>query len=336
MSGYENRQVLVRSVPTGPLRVEDFEVVTAEAASPGPGEVMCRTLALTIGAGQRAGLQGSASYAGAPVSGVVMGGTAVARVEHSRAESVAEGALVVAPTGWQELSVHPADRVELAVEGEDPFVRLGPLGNNGLAAYFGLTAVGGARAGQTLLVSAGAGSVGHLAGQIGRVLGCRVVGVAGSEEKGAVLTGELGFDLAIDRRDPDFRARLKQATPDRVDVFFDNTGGPVLESGLFRMNRGGRIVCCGVASQYDTATPESGPRGVPGLLINNRVRMEGFLVFDFAPQYPAARDRIRGWIADGTIVPLVTRYDGLELAPEAFVDLLAGRTVGTTGITVSS
>lgn len=335
MGGSVNKQVRLHAVPSGPLQVDDFEVATAPVPSPGPGEVLCRTVALTIGAGQRAGLQGSASYAGAPQAGVVMSGTVVAQVLESRSGEIPAGSVVVAPSGWQEYSVHPAQRVELTDVTEDPLVRLGPLGNNGLAAYFGIIAVGTATEYETLLVSAAAGSVGHLAGQIGRALKCHVVGVAGSQEKCELLTSEIGFDRVIDRRQPDFRAHLKEATPNRVDVYFDNTGGPVLEGALSRMNIRGRIVCCGVASQYDTANPSSGPRGVPGLLVNNRVRMEGFLVFDFADQYAVARDQIRRWISNGTIKPLCTTYEGLESAPRAFVDLLAGRTVGTTGVIVA-
>ena len=125
-------------------------------------------------------------------------------------------------------------------------------------------------------------------------------------------------------------AELKDATPDRIAVYFDNTGGPVLESALFRMATGGRIVCCGVVSQYDTSTPGPGPRGVPGLLVNNRVRMQGFLVFDYLDRYEEARGQMRAWIADGSLRPKTTEFDGLAEAPQAFVELLNGRTVGTT------
>jgi hypothetical protein len=156
-----------------------------------------------------------------------------------------------------------------------------------------------------------------------------VVGVCGSDEKGRVLTDKLGFDAAVNYRDPDYRQRLKDATPDGVDVYFDNTGGAILGSALFRMNTGGRIVCCGVVSQYDTDSPEPGPKGVPGLLVNKRLTMRGFLVFDFADRYDEARREMSGWLEDGSLISLTDEVRGLEAAPQAFVDLLAGGNVGT-------
>jgi NADPH-dependent curcumin reductase CurA len=331
----ENRQILIASLPTGRLSAGDFVLQTASLPALAAGQVLCRTLAITVGAGQRAGLQGSASYAGAPVAGVVMGGTGVARVEASDADGVLPGDLVVAPTGWQDYSVHPPEALRRLPAGADPALHLGALGTNGLTAYFGLLDVGRPVAGETVVVSAAAGSVGHLVGQIAKRLGCRVVGVAGSEAKCRLLVEDLGFDEAVNYRAPDFRAAFRAATPARIDVYFDNTGGEVLGSALFRMNTHGRIVCCGVVSQYDTSTPEPGPRGVPGLLVNNRVRMEGFLVFDFRDRYEEARRNLAQWIDEGELRPRVTAFDGLESAPAAFVALLAGETVGTTIVRVA-
>jgi NADPH-dependent curcumin reductase CurA len=330
----ENRQVIIASLPTGALSASDFEVRTAPMPEPADGEVLCQTVALTIGAGQRAGLQGSASYAGAPESGRVMGGSTVARVVASRSADVAEGALVSAFNGWQEYATAPARNVQVLADGTDPATALGVLGTNGITAYFGLLDVGQPQPGETVVVSAAAGSVGHIVGQIAKIKGCRVVGVAGSADKCRLLTDELGFDVAVDYHDPDFRTAFKDATPDRIGVYFDNTGGPVLESALFRMATGGRIACCGVVSQYDTSTPGPGPRGVPGLLVNNRVRMEGFLVFDYADRYAEARAQMSAWIADGTLRPRTTEFQGLEEAPQAFVELLNGRTIGTTIVNI--
>lgn len=329
-----NRQIVIASLPTGRLAAGDFELQSTSVPALGEDEVLCRTVAFTIGAGQRAGLQGSASYAGSPTAGRVMGGAGVARVEDSRADGFQPGDLVAAPTGWQEYSVHSADALRRLPDGDDPALHLGALGTNGLTAYFGLLEVGTPVAGETVVVSAAAGSVGHLVGQIAKRQGCRVVGVAGSEAKCRLLTDELGFDVAVNYKDPEFRAAFRAATPDRIDVYFDNTGGDVLGSALFRMNTHGRIVCCGVVSQYDTSTPEPGPRGVPGLLVNNRVRMEGFLVFDYNARYEDARRDLTGWIARGEIQPKVTEFQGLESGPAAFVALLSGQTVGTTVVRV--
>ncbi len=217
----------------------------------------------------------------------------------------------------------------------DPALHLGLLGTNGLTAYFGLLDIGRPTPGETVLVSAAAGSVGHLVGQIARLHGCRAVGIAGSAAKCAVLVDELGFDAAVDHRSPTFRAELAAATPDGVDVYFDNVGGDVLGAALRRMNRHGRIVCCGVVSQYDTSSPQPGPRGIPGLLVNNRLRMEGFLVFDFADRYAEARAQLRTWHDQGRLVARQDEVVGLEHAPAAFVDLLAGGNVGTRIVRVT-
>jgi NADPH-dependent curcumin reductase CurA len=326
----QNVQMLIARVPDGPLELDDFAPNAVPVPECGAGEVLCRTLALTIGAGQRAGLQGSASYAGAPRAGVVMGGTGVARVEVSRAAGFAEGDLVVGPTGWQTFSVHAPSALRKVPAGTDPALHLGVLGTNGLTAYFGLLDLGRPQAGDTVVVSAAAGSVGHMVGQIARRLDCRVVGVAGSAHKCDVLVRELGFDAAVNYKDPAFRNAFRDATPDRIDVYFDNTGGDILGSALFRMNTHGRIVCCGAVSQYDTVNPSGSPRGIPGLLVNNRIRMEGFLVFDYADRYDEARAELAGWIERGELVPRVTEFQGLEAAPRAFVDLLHGETIGTT------
>ncbi len=325
----ENRQMTIASIPDGPLRASHFALRTAPAPTPGDGQVLCRTLAITIGAGQRARLQG-VSYAAAAGAGDVMDGSGVARVEASNAPGFAAGDLVAGRTGWQDYSVLAAADLEPVEPGTDPALQLGGLGTNGLTAYFGLLDVGAPQEGETVVVSAAAGSVGHIAGQIAKLRGCRVIGVAGSPAKCALLTGELGFDTALDYKDPSFRPAFREATPDGVDVYFDNTGGEVLGSALRRMNRKGRIVCCGVVSQYDTANPAPAPRGIPGLLISSRVRMEGFLVFDYADRYAAARRDIRAWVAGGQLKLRVSEFQGLDAAPQAFVDLLAGATTGTT------
>ena len=330
----QNLRMIIASLPTDQLQVDDYAAEVGAVPEPGDGEVLCRTLAITIGAGQRAGLQGSASYAGAPKVGDVMGGSGIAEVVASSSADFVPGDRVRAMTGWQTYSVHAAKQLTTVDAGLDPALALGPLGTNGLTAYFGLLDVGRVAEGDTVVVSAAAGSVGHMVGQMAKASGARVVGIAGSDEKCAMLVDQLGFDAAINRKSDDFRADFKAATPDRIDVYFDNTGGPILESALFRMAVGGRIACCGAASQYDTSSPSAGPRGVPGLLVNNRVTMQGFLIFDYADRFDQARDQITKWIDRGSIEPQLTRYDGLESAPQAFVDLLAGTTIGTTIVSV--
>lgn len=325
-----HRQVIIASLPEGHLDPGNYEIRVAPAPEPTAGEVLVRTLALTIGAGQRASLQGSASYAGAPVTGIPMGGTGVAIVEASNDPVYAPGDTVVGPTGWQELSVHKGNALRKVDGSADPALHLGLLGTNGLTAYFGLFEIGRPEPGETVVVSAAAGSVGHMVGQLAKHHGCRVVGVAGSDEKCDLLVNELGFDTAVNYRATDFRDRFRAATPDRINVYFDNTGGDILESALFRMATHGRVVCCGAVANYDGSPPKAGPRGVPGLLVNNQVRMEGFIVYRFADRYAEARSKMAGWVGEGKLTPRTTEYRGLERAPSAFVDLLAGRTVGTT------
>ena len=332
----DNRQIIIESLPQDKLQAEHFSLRTSPAPEPGHGEVLCQTLALTVGAGQRAGLQGSASYAGAPRSGVVMGGTGVARVEASNSEAIGVGALVTCPAGWQDYSVHKDSAVTVVEDSGDPAHHLGVYGTNGLTAYFGLFDLGEPQAGQTVVVSAAAGSVGHLVGQMAKISGCRVVGVAGSEAKCELLHRELGFDAVVNHRSPGFRGEFREACGDGIDIYFDNTGGDILAAALRRMKAHGRIVCCGVVSQYDTGSPQPGPRGIPGLLVNNRVRMEGFLVFDYAARYGEGRSRMRQWVEAGELKPLQDEFHGLEEMPRAFIDMLAGGNVGTRIVRVAA
>lgn len=330
-----NRQMVIASVPKGPLRADNFAARDGPVPAPKAGEVRVRTLALTIGAGQRAGLQGSASYAGAPKSGIVMGGSGVGRVEESRDPAYRAGDVVFGATGWQQLAALPGRELIKVPPGVDPATQLGVLGTNGLTAYFGLLEIGAPKPGDTVVVSGAAGSVGHIVGQIAKIKGARVVGIAGSDAKCARLVSELGFDVAVNYKSASFRDDFKKATPKRIDVYFDNTGGPILQAALFRMNTYGRIVCCGNVSQYDTATPGPGPRGIPGLLVNNQVKMQGFIVYSYAARYAAAREEMSAWIAAGRLRAWATVYDGLERAGQAFVDLLNGVTTGTTVVKVA-
>lgn len=331
----ENRRILIDSLPEGKLTEDNYRMESQAAPEPGEGEVLCRTLVLTIGAGTRAGLQGSASYAGAPKTNVVMNSSGVARIARSNSTDFQEGDLVICPSGWQDYSVHKTAALTRVEEGIDPAHYLGALGTNGLTAYFGLLNIGEPQSGETVLVSAAAGSVGHLVGQIAAIKGCKTVGVTSTEEKCHLLEDKLGYGASVSYRSEDFRQELKAACPAGVDIYFDNTGGDILGSALFRMNLHGRIVCCGVVSQYDTSNPAGGPRGIPGLLVNKRIRMQGFLVFDFVEHYLRAREEMRGWILSGELQPLHDEFTGLERAPAAFVDLLAGGNVGTRIIRVA-
>ena len=325
----KNTQVLIDSLPQGKLSESNYKLVESPMPEASEGEVLVKTIAFAITAGTRAGLQGSASYAGAPQTGIVMNSLGVGEVIAGDNASFPVGMKVQARTGWQSYSVHKTSELTGIPEGIDPLHYLGPLGINGLTAYFGLLEVGQPKTGETVMVSAAAGSVGHMVGQIAKLKECNVVGVCGTDVKCEKLTSDLGFDAAVNYKEANFRQTLKESTPNGVDVYFDNTGGMILGSALFRMNTGGRIACCGVVSQYDTSSPEPGPKGIPGLLVNKRIQMQGFIVFDFAKEYETARSEIIRWIDSGKLKILTDEVKGLEAAPTAFVDLLAGGNIGT-------
>ena len=325
----DNQQVLINELPSGKLSEDNYKLSNAPMPVAEAGQVVVKTKAFAITAGARAGLQGSASYAGAPTTGIVMNGTGIGEVVESQSEDVPVGSMVLGSTGWQAYAALAAESVTLIPPERESIQYLGPLGVNGLTAYFGLFRVGRPARGETVMVSAAAGSVGHFVGQMAKIQGCRVVGVCGDNFKCDKLVDDLGFDAAVNYKDANFRDNLKAATPDGVDVYFDNTGGSILGSALFRLNEGGRIVCCGVVSQYDTSSPEPGPRGIPGLLVNKRITMQGFLVFDYAKEYESAREEIQGWLESGQLTSVNDEVYGLDAAPNAFVDLLAGGNVGS-------
>ena len=200
---------------------------------------------------------------------------------------------------------------------------------------FGLLEVGRPKAHETLVVSAAAGAAGNFVAQIGKIKGCRVVGFAGSPTKCAWLKDDLGLDAAINYKEEDIAGGLKEACPRGIDVYFDNTGGDILAAVLFQMNLHGRIVCCGAVSQYDTASPAPGPFGIPGLLVVNRIRMEGFIVMDFLAKRAEAESELAQWVTDGKIQVREDIIEGLENAPQGLIGLLHGDNIGKRMIKVS-
>jgi NADPH-dependent curcumin reductase CurA len=329
-----NRQIVISELPSGRLEAGAFTMQEGEVPEPGEGEVLCRTVLLSIDPANRAWMQG-ATYTAPVLAGDVMHGFTLAQVVASHAPGIEEGAIVECSSGWQDYAVHAAKDVS-PVKVRGPLTQhLSVLGITGLTAYFGLLDVGRPEEGQTVVVSAAAGATGNVVGQIARIKGCRVVGIAGSPEKTSFLVDELGFDAAIDHHTDDLHRALKEACPGGIDVYFDNVGGDVLEAALFRMRQGGRIVCCGVVSQYDTGSPAPGPRGVPGLLVTKRLRMEGFIVMDFFARKEQALDQLADWVASGKLVVHEDVIEGLEKAPDALVGLLAGENIGKRMVRVA-
>jgi NADPH-dependent curcumin reductase CurA len=321
------RQIILTELPQGKLETSHFKLAEAPVPTPDDGQVLVKTRYISLDAANRAWMQG-ATYRAALGAGDVMAGGALAEVIESRAAHLKPGDLVFADTGWQEYAVVNAKHLSAETPATPMSHMLSVYGVAGLTAYFGLLECGLPKPGETVAVSAAAGSVGAIVGQIAKIKGCRVVGIAGGPEKCALLNRELGFDDAVDYKADNPRRALRAACPDGIDVYFDNVGGDVFESALFNMALHGRIVCCGAVSQYDGAAPPHGPRGVPGLIVTKRLVLRGFVVMDFADEYPKALANLKAWVEDGALTVREDIIAGFENLPAALVGLLAGENVG--------
>ncbi|MEM9059509.1 MAG: NADP-dependent oxidoreductase [Pseudomonadota bacterium] len=328
-----NRQVVVRELPQGALTQDNFEMREAELPAASEDGLVIRTILMSIDAANRAWMQG-ATYRDAVKTGDVMHTYAIGEVVESRSGGLAVGDIVASEAGWADYSTVPAKGARKLPPTRPLSHLLSAYGIAGLTAHHGLITVGKPVAGETVVVSAAAGSVGMFVGQIAKAIGCRAVGIAGGPEKCSWVTDELGFDACVDYRDPHWHRALKAACPDGIDVYFDNVGGQVLETVLFRMNEKGRVVCCGAISQYDSGEPV-GPKNLPGLIVVKRLRMEGFIVFDFPEETPKALENLRSWVASGQLKVFEDIVDGLENAPAALIGLLAGENRGKRMVRVA-
>jgi NADPH-dependent curcumin reductase CurA len=331
---HPSRQIVLTELPAGQLSTDNFCLEPVERPTPAEGEVLLRALYITLDASNRAYMQG-ATYAAALRAGDVMYGRALAEVTESRAEGFSPGDLVFAEMGWRDWAAMPARLLQKRPRTEPLSHLLSVFGISGLTAYFGLLHVGRLKPGDTVVISAAGGAVGTIAGQIARLGGARVVGIAGGAEKCARLTGELGYHACLDHRADGLRDRLREACPDGIDLYFDNVGGEILETCLPQMVIGGRIACCGSVSTYDGPAPAAGPRGLPGLLVTRRLTMAGFLVSDFNPHRDRALADLRGWVERGQIKVPEHITEGLETLPAALVGLLAGENFGKRMVRVS-
>ena len=323
MATATNRQVLLAEIPKGKLAPEHFRLTEAPMPVPKDGEVLLRVRLISLDAANRAWMQG-ATYREAVTAGSVMAGGAIAEVVESKAPGFSAGDLVFADTGWQDYATLSGKRL-VKVPNIEPMTHLiSVYGVAGLTAYFGLLRIGEPKAGETVVVSAAAGSVGSLVGQIAKIKGCRVVGIAGGQAKCDWLVKNLGFDAAVDYKSGSLFKALKEAAPKGIDVYFDNVGGDILEACLFQMNNGGRVACCGAISAYDGAAPPAGPRGVPGLIVVKRLTLKGFIVTDFFAERDKAIADLASWVAAGKLEVEEDVIDGLENTPRALIGLLAG------------
>jgi NADPH-dependent curcumin reductase CurA len=323
------------SRPSGEPTAENFAIVESPIPEPKHGEVLIRTLYMSLDPYMRGRMRSGPSYATPLQEGEVMTGEVVAVVEKSESPSHKVGDTVRAGIGWQEWAAIPAHIAKPVDPDLGPVsTGVGILGMPGMTAYFGLLEVLKPRAGDTLAVSAASGAVGAVVGQIGKINGCFVIGVAGSDEKCKYIVDELGFDGAINYKTQDVSAELARLSPTGVDCYFDNVGGPVSDAVFENLALKSRVAICGQISQYNAATPPQGPRNM-GALIRTRTTVEGFLVYDFELQHEIARVRISNWIKDGSIKYKEDVVDGFENAPEAFIGLLAGKNFGKLLVKVS-
>jgi len=324
-----NRQWRLAARPEGMVGDEHFRWVEEPAPRlTADGQVLVRTLYLSCDPTQR-GWMARDTYLPAVAIGEVMRSFGVGRVVESRHPGFAEGQLVQGQLGWQDYALLDGGSARLSVvpEGVPIPIAMSVLGITGLTAYFGLLEIGRPEAGETVVVSAAAGATGSVVGQIARLKGCRVVGIAGGEEKCRWLVDEARFDAAIDYRSEDVAARLAELCPRGIDVYFDNVGGEILDAALARLAFGGRVVLCGAIADYNRSEPGPGPRNYYNLLLQ-RGRMEGFLVLDFLDRAGEAVAELARWVEAGEIKVQVDIQEGLENAPRTLRRLFTGANRG--------
>ena len=328
-----NHQVRLAQRPVGTPTRDNWSFTSEPVAEPAPGGVLIKTLALSLDPAMRVWMNEGKSYIPPVGIGEVMRAGGVGKVIASQNPKFAVGDLVSGGLGVQEYLLVPEDQVKRSgLFRIDP--RLGTitqwlnvLGMPGMTGYFGLLDIGQPKPGETVVVSGAAGAVGQTVGQLARIKGCRVVGIAGGRAKCDWVVNELGFDACIDYKAGDVKAALKEHCPKGVDVYFDNVGGEILDDVLARLARGARIVICGAISQYNNTTPVQGPKNYLSLLVH-RARMEGMVVFDYADRFPVAVTELAGYLKDGRMKSREDVVRGLETFPEALVKLFTGGNFG--------
>jgi NADPH-dependent curcumin reductase CurA len=321
------REVRLASRPVGEPSLDDFELAEVTVPDPADGELVVRNAFMSVDPYMRGRMSDRKSYVPPFEVGQPLQGGAIGRVVASRAQDVPEGAWVQSNLGWREFASGPARAFQVVDPGHrSPSLQLGALGGPGFTAYVGLLDIGQPQPGETVFVSAAAGAVGTIVGQLAKIHGCRVIGSAGSAEKLDVLR-EIGFDEAFDYKAVDVREALAAAAPDGVDVYFDNVGGDHLEAALDVMNPFGRIPVCGMISLYNATEPQPGPRNL-FLIIGKRLLLKGFIISDHMDRRQAFIDEVGGHLDAGRLVVKETVEHGIERAPNAFIGMLRGANVG--------
>jgi NADPH-dependent curcumin reductase CurA len=335
MTELQNRQFKLTSRPVGMVKRSDFDFATVPAGEPGPGEALVRVLYISLDPAMRGWMNEGKSYVPPVGLGEVMRAGGLGRVIASNDPSLAVGDTVVGMTGVQDYAVVKGSQLTKVDPRLAPLPRfLGALGMPGMTAYFGLLDICQPKEGETVVVSGAAGAVGALVGQIAKIKGCRVVGIAGGPDKCRYLTEELGFDAAIDYKKEDMGKSLGQHCPKGIDVYFDNVGGEILDAALAQLAFKGRVSLCGAISQYNNIDGIQGPKNYLALLINH-CRMEGFIVFHYAARYGEGAKAIAGWLAEGKLKAREDVVEGLETFPETLLKLFKGENFGKLIIKVA-
>ena len=336
-----NRRIVLAMRPKGPATLDSFRLEQAPIPTLHPGEVLLRTMWLSLDPYMRGRMSDSASYAAPVAIGAVMTGGTVSRIEASLNTNYQAGELVVAMGGWQEFAVSDGkDLVKLPQPVAHPSYALGVLGMPGFAAYMGLLDIGKPQSGETLVVAAATGAVGSVVGQIAKLLGCRVVGIAGGTAKCAWAIKELGFDACVDHRSDNFTEQLAAACPKGIDVYFENVGGKVFRAVLPLLNAQARVPLCGLISQYNE-TPRVEDANWPALMLRTflvkRITLRGFIIFDdYSHRLAEFLTTMQAWVSAGQIKYREDIVSGIENAPQAFLGLLEGRNFGKLVVRVST
>lgn len=331
----QNRQVLLKSRPTGMPTTADFAIADSPMPDPAEGEVLVRGIYLSLDPYMRGRISAARSYAKPVEIGGVMEGRVVGQVARSRDPAFREGDYVVGGFGWQLYSAIPGKGLLKLDPAEAPLsTALGVLGMPGLTAYVGLSEIGRPQQGETVVVSAASGAVGAVAGQLAKQAGARVVGIAGGADKCSCVEAELGFDAAIDHRTADLGAALDRACPNGIDVYFENVGGAVQQAVFPRLNDFGRMIMCGMVAEYNDVEPRPGPNLMSA--VRKRLKIQGFIVSDQWQRWGEYRAMAAPLVKSGALKYREDIVDGLDRAPEAFIGLLQGRNFGKLLIRLSA
>ena len=336
MDNEVNLRVLLKSRPVGFPTEEDFQIVESSIPEPEEGEILVKVEWLSLDPYMRGRMNDAKSYASPVEIGEVMVGGAAGTVVNSRSPAFSVGDIVEGRLGWQSYALSDGSGVRKVDESLGPLqTSIGILGMPGLTAYFGFLDVCEPNPGETVVVSAASGAVGQIVGQIAKIMGCKVIGTAGSDSKVQYIVDELGFDSGINYKTQNVGETLDEECPEGIDVYFDNVGGLVTDAVMDRLNVRARIAVCGQISQYNLKEPDLAPRNF-GILTRSQAKMEGFLVFAYENRYDEGLNMMAKWIKEGKLRYREDVVEGLKNAPRTFIGMLNGENFGKTLIKVSN